>query len=284
MIYRICDNTGKQMPYKWINFSDKTCNVELDTQVADMFDQVDTLTITVSPLGNTESMDTVPMRLMMLVDALRHTLGNEPRINLYLDYLPNARADRRFLSTNSVPLSIFIDLIHRCRFNKVYVELPHNAAALHSSWVVVERSVVHEMLTHPMNSHDVLVFPDKGAADRFSKYSSGWPVVFEKKRDVNTGKVVGMQIISGPSTKEPGTTFLILDDICDGGRTFIECAQVLLDTFPGCKVKLAVAHGIFSKGLEVFDGLLDSVYTRNIVGDYVTMQDIINFNARGALL
>ena len=40
---------------------------------------------------------------------------------------------------------------------------------------------------------------------------------------------------------------LIVDDICDGGMTFIKVAEVLKN-FGTKQIDLAVSHGLFSKG------------------------------------
>jgi ribose-phosphate pyrophosphokinase len=54
---------------------------------------------------------------------------------------------------------------------------------------------------------------------------------------------------------------IIVDDICDGGRTFIELAKVLKSN----KVKnitLFVTHGIFSKGVDaLFENGIDNIIT-----------------------
>jgi ribose-phosphate pyrophosphokinase len=55
--------------------------------------------------------------------------------------------------------------------------------------------------------------------------------------------------------------FLIVDDICDGGRTFIELAKVLRPLTSG-QVKLYVTHGIFSAGFEALAGL-DRIFVAN---------------------
>jgi len=57
-----------------------------------------------------------------------------------------------------------------------------------------------------------------------------------------------------------GRTAIITDDICDGGYTFIKVAEQL-KAKGASKVILFVTHGIFSKGLGVFDGLIDHVFT-----------------------
>lgn len=43
---------------------------------------------------------------------------------------------------------------------------------------------------------------------------------------------------------------LIIDDLCDGGATFIAEAKYLKSLFPHNKLKLFVYHGLFTKGLD----------------------------------
>ena len=58
-----------------------------------------------------------------------------------------------------------------------------------------------------------------------------------------------------------GKDCVIVDDICDGGRTFIELAKVLKERGAG-KIGLFVTHGIFSQGVGVlFDNGIDFIYT-----------------------
>ena len=57
-----------------------------------------------------------------------------------------------------------------------------------------------------------------------------------------------------------GRIAVITDDICDGGYTFIKVAEQL-KAKGADKVVLFVTHGIFAKGLDVFDGLIDHVFT-----------------------
>ncbi|MCZ4141643.1 ribose-phosphate pyrophosphokinase, partial [Escherichia coli] len=76
-------------------------------------------------------------------------------------------------------------------------------------------------------------------------------------RDPVTGKILGTHV---HATDLSGLTAVITDDICDGGATFIGIAKELRRL--NChKVVLYVTHGIFSKGIEVFNGLLDQLFT-----------------------
>lgn len=74
-----------------------------------------------------------------------------------------------------------------------------------------------------------------------------------------------------------GKICLITDDICDGGGTFLLTAMALKDR-GAVDVKLYVTHGIFSKGLDIFRGIVSNIYCFHTVMDYVTMNDIQQFN------
>ena len=92
-----------------------------------------------------------------------------------------------------------------------------------------------------------MVAPDQGAASAPAP-ARAWPGVplvhAEKTRDTNTGAITGTLV---HSDHIGARNFLIVDDICDGGRTFIELAKVLRPLTDG-QVKLYVTHGIFSQG------------------------------------
>ncbi|MNQ12726.1 ribose-phosphate pyrophosphokinase [compost metagenome] len=59
-----------------------------------------------------------------------------------------------------------------------------------------------------------------------------------------------------------GENVLVVDDICDGGRTFTELAKVLKQYDLG-SLSLYITHGIFSAGVEVLTNVFDKVYTMN---------------------
>jgi ribose-phosphate pyrophosphokinase len=70
---------------------------------------------------------------------------------------------------------------------------------------------------------------------------------------------------------------LIVDDICDGGGTFIGIAKALPKDV---KKYLYVTHGIFSKGLRELTGHFEHIYTTNsyphgYAGNQVTTYDAL---------
>jgi ribose-phosphate pyrophosphokinase len=124
----------------------------------------------------------------------------------------------------------------------------------------------------------VIISPDAGALKKIykvAKATSLTVVEAKKVRDVATGNIVKTEIDS--SQLLGVDTAIIVDDICDGGRTFIELATVIRDSGFIGKLILCVTHGIFSKGLDVFDGpLFDAIYTMNNINSV----DIDAFNNR----
>jgi phosphoribosylpyrophosphate synthetase len=59
--------------------------------------------------------------------------------------------------------------------------------------------------------------------------------------------------------------FLILDDICDGGATFLAVVEALKKRvgLPIMEFHLFVSHGIFSKGRKVLEEQGIQIYTTN---------------------
>jgi len=210
------------------------------------------------------------MTLLMATDALRRAYPDTP-IALYLPYVPYARQDRVANPGEALSAKVFCDLINAQNYRRVVIEDPHSdvTSALLNRVVIDDplpalRRVVESIRSK--NSSLALVAPDAGARKRVLKLASqlDLPVVFaDKIRDTHTGAITGTEI----QNELPDCALLVVDDICDGGRTFTELAQALdakqADRTARNPLYLYVTHGIFSKGL---DALLESyagVFTRN---------------------
>lgn len=201
------------------------------------------------------------MELLMVTDALRRAGAHS--ISLMLPYLPYARQDRVCAPGEALSLRVFCDLINAQRYDSVTVWDAHSDTAL----ALLDRVFNYEQSTlmsrFPfVRSTTVLVAPDAGAIKKVAKTSKMRDVPFvraDKSRDPATGEITGTVVY----TEHIGDKrFLIADDICDGGRTFIELAKALRP-LTNAGVDLYVTHGIFSRGTDVFDGLIDHVYVAN---------------------
>ena len=85
-----------------------------------------------------------------------------------------------------------------------------------------------------------------------------------------------------------GATCVIVDDICDGGGTFLGLATELKAKNAG-ELILIVTHGIFSKGLESLTSVFDKIYSTNSFSDFentstfqqINLKDILNKSIEG---
>ena len=196
--------------------------------------------------------------LALLVDAIRRTFGYTTLIDLVMPYLPYARQDRAMTKGESLALKVFCDLINGLKFRTVEIWDVHSDVALALIDRVAHKPV--EWLISPEVLGDcILVAPDAGSLKKVSKVAQAFGrrmIRADKTRSVVDGSITGTVVYS---ESVGDSDFLIVDDICDGGRTFIELAKELRKLTTG-KIKLYVTHGIFSKGLDVFNGVIDEIY------------------------
>ncbi len=194
---------------------------------------------------------------------------------LVIPYLPYARQDRVMQPREAFSLKTIARLINGLGFDEVVTCDPHSdvAAALIDRIEIVRQIDLirnHAGIGRIIHSGVTVVSPDAGATKKAFAAAQifGLPLLTASKiRDPMTGAITRTEVQDTASIA--GGTALIIDDICDGGRTFIELAKVLR-TAGATKVYLYVTHGIFSQGLGVFEGLIDAVFsTDTFVSPYI---------------
>lgn len=147
--------------------------------------------------------------------------------------------------------------------------------------IILQNHELTEILTA---ENTILICPDAGAKPRtqgIAKAINGLRndeieiVYCEKKRNPSTGKIMNSQV---NATDLTGKIAVITDDICDGGATFKGIGEELKKL--NCEhVVLYVTHGIFSKGLAVFEGLVDQIFTTDSFAQTEHEKlTVINFN------
>jgi ribose-phosphate pyrophosphokinase len=178
-----------------------------------------------------------------------------PRCVLELPYLPYARQDKPVTNQSTFAFRTFASLLNALQFREVVVFDPHN---LQFSYLIQNVNPIMPNVAPLLEKlHAAPVYPDSGAAKRYKADSTA--IHCEKIREPLTGKIEGLTVIG---TVEP-KAYLIIDDICDGGRTFIEVAKKLYEA-GATEVHLYISHGIFSKGLEPLrEAGIKRIFTRN---------------------
>lgn len=205
------------------------------------------------------------MELILASRALKETFYIQ-NMHCNLFYLPYARQDRQCVIGEPLSVKVFFDVIKAANFDSIDLFDPHSdvSNALLDCGNTHEVQDIISLFKHlPLyvnGKETALVSPDAGANKKVFKVAQRLGVDkivrCDKMRNVSTGEIIETVVYED----EIDYPCFIIDDICDGGRTFIEIAKAL--RAKGCpEVYLYVTHGIFSKGLHVFDGLIDRIYT-----------------------
>lgn len=278
----ICDN--KEITFKHIKFSDGCSNLKLNIEPDFTIDQFYSIAIDPSTPG-----DLVIWEIMLAVDALEMFSNKETKRYLCLPYLPHARADRRFEIGNAFPLRILTNLLSNLRFDEIFLHDAHssyfeNNAA--SSVTITETRQWECFLSSnvSVSSSDILVAPDKGARGKIvelqqhldNKMICTFVVEASKKRDKDTGRIIETTLSDNCDVK--GKRCIIVDDLGDRNGTFVPLATKLKEA-GASRVDLYVTHLIAASGLSNLYGVVDQIYCYQIVGNYITRDDIRYFNA-----
>lgn len=203
------------------------------------------------------------MCLIMATDALRE-MGTTD-IYVFLPFLPYARQDRVCRQGEALSLRAFAQLINVQAYKGVYAFEAHSAVA--SQQIGRFRSISNSKFVIKVldGRSDVwTLFPDKGAGARYGNVCSLYAdhlCVCEKVRG-DSGAIMETKI---PVEDFLGKDVYMIDDICDGGRTFIAISQEIRKRNVGA-INLIVSHGIFSHGEEVLrEGGIDHVFTTDSI-------------------
>lgn len=201
------------------------------------------------------------MALVMVVQAIRD-ISPDIRMILNMPFCPYGRQDSTFVPGQANAMKAWARLINSLGFEIVYVTDPHSIGVNLIDNVIVTDVVeyleccMEDLRTDKM----VLVSPDAGANKKAHKIAEHFEfdelIRADKARNLKTGEIIETLVYGDVEGKD----CLIVDDICDGGMTFIKLAEKL-KALGADKVVLFVTHGLFTKGLEVFDGLIDEIYT-----------------------
>lgn len=196
------------------------------------------------------------LSLALKVDTVRR-MGCE-KVSAFIPYMPYARQDRVAVKGEPLSIRVFADLLNSLGLHRVVVIDPHSdvvAATVNRCEVIDAKRFINTVTTnellHKHGGNLVLVSPDAGQEKKIHCLRLGVPVVQGMKhRDVVTGKLSGFGVADRESPK--GKSCLIVDDILDGGVTFVGLAKVLREC-GATHVYLACTHGIFSKGVGICD-------------------------------
>lgn len=211
------------------------------------------------------------VRGMFLADAAAER-GHRIK-NLVLPMIPGGRQDRLnpdgdYLFT----LKSVAKMINDRNFDQVITVDPHSTVTN----ALIDRLRVYplsEVFSTYWTGFTGVIAPDLGATKRASEIANkiNRPVYrADKSRDVSTGKLAKATMLDA---LEQGGHYLVVDDICDGGGTFLGLGEVLREQ--GVYANLYVTHGIFSRE-DTMESLLELYKS-------VSTTDSTIFNHEGTL-
>ena len=216
-------------------------------------------------------------------------------IELYIPYCIGARSDRKFMEGGiNYVKTVIAPIINSQGYNKVTILDPHsdvleaciNNFKKEDNIDLVSFAFKDYFLSKgfktwsPKNFDNVcLVSPDAGALKKVFHVADAVLykneiIIASKHRNLETGKIDYTNVPM--SVHDADKDVFIIDDICDGGRTFIEIAKAVDEVRKlSSSVKrehygknyLIVTHGIFSAGFDFLVQYFDGIYCTNSVKD-----------------
>lgn len=179
---------------------------------------------------------------------------------LHIPYLMGARFDRLMQHGDSVDLQVISSLINGLNFEKVYLYDVHSD----TSTMLIKNSINinnKKLVDEYKLADTVLICPDAGAVKKVGKYLEWNPFITDvvyciKDRDLSNGKIT-LKVLE--PEKCTGRNCVVIDDLCDGGGTFLGIAGQIQPQH----LTLIVTHGVFSQGYF----FLEKAYNQIITSD-----------------
>ena len=203
-------------------------------------------------------------KLLILCDAIKNLKGS---INtIYIPYFPGARQDKKVIA-EAFTVKIYADIINNLGANEIVICDPHSEVApglLNNVKILSQEDIWKKYIKEQIvkNQNFVYISPDQGASKKTKLLAGNNEIIYcTKQRDLKTGRLSGFTVNANSLKAKHG---IIIDDICDGGGTFIGLAKELRKKGME-KLTLCVTHGIFSKGFEVLWEYFDSIHTTNSI-------------------
>lgn len=240
----------KKLDIEVLKFNDGSLRVTLPEMSLELEQRYCTITAFV------ENMDDI-MIIAQIKDIIERLSKSPKMFTLVLTSTSYTRYDRVMFEnkTDSFGAKVFADAVNNLNFDFVQLFDCHSEVMLDliNKSINIDQNTLLQDTLYCFNDFigDYnIVAPDKGATKKLTDPN----MIFDKVRNVETGQITGMEIIHDES--DVSKEYLVIDDICEGGRTFIELAKLFKEVKgKETQINLYVTHGIFSN--NAVEKLLD---------------------------
>jgi ribose-phosphate pyrophosphokinase len=204
---------------------------------------------------------------MMICESIMERGGRVK--NLIIPCIPGARQDRiKWEGDMLFTIKYVARAINDQNFDKVTTIDPHSMATtalIDRLHVYDQNHIFGRLMAYDTAPWNGVISPDQGAvkrAEAFSEVTKHWnrlehgiPVfTASKHRDPATNKLSGFSV----DGLEAGKHYLVVDDLCDAGGTFLGLAEKIHEA--GATADLFVTHGLFTKGTEQLAKSFQRIY------------------------
>lgn len=226
-----------------LKFSDGTLRVKVNN-VSDI-----TFTGTLHIKAYAESLDDV-MVIAQIKDIVERISQHPLTYILTVTSPIYSRYDRVMLddSSDSFSAKVFANFINSVGFDIVSLVDCHSSVLINhinNCFDIEQSNCLDSVLSYyKVNNQYYTIAPDKGAV----KKNPVADIVFNKVRDLPTGKILGMEIVSNTyPVEQERDSFIVVDDLCEGGGTFLGVAQGFVSHYSrDTNLSLYITHGLLT--------------------------------------
>lgn len=198
--------------------------------------------------------------LLCLVSALR-------KKDFYIQeiifvYLFGMRSDRSFEDGQpNYFRDVVAPIINSMTIPQVYIFCPHSESSFRSI-----KNVFHHRIRQCVDytGESTLIWGDESSPRLTACISMYVYCYFIKTRQENN---IIVSLSDNAQIFDAANSITIVDDLCDAGGTFIAEAKYLRETGINIPLKLWVAHGLFTKGVDVLLEHFDEIICTNSYQD-----------------
>lgn len=194
------------------------------------------------------------------------------RYKLVIGYMPYSRMDRVHEANTAFSLKVIVQLLSEqtSALEEVFVLDPHSPETLtkFKEFGMKAQEIDYSLADEVMEFANVnldetwIVFPDRGAANRYDYYKYPNVIICEKTRNFATGAIESVKVDTSSNTfitKEMKPNLIVIDDLCSYGGTFVKVLEAIEKhpdiNFDGAWLVVTHAEKAMEKGeiLEKYD-------------------------------
>lgn len=209
---------------------------------------------------------------LIQIAQLRDLLGPHTQVDLEIPYFPYARQDKDVDNEATFAKFTCLKLLSSMNFSDISTYDIHSDKQSWGLPRMLNQKPEHIHKAVDASKPNLIFYPDEGAYRRYSQMFAGRKDKLnmlligygEKVRNQSTGVIESYNVVL-PSDYIQDYRVLIVDDLIDGGATFIEATKALKKAgLEQVKVDLCVSHTVSSFGLNnVLANGIEHVYTTN---------------------